>query len=144
MTILDVNILIYAHDADAPQHPKITAWLNELFEGPEWIGLPWQVLWGFVRVSTNKYIQATPRTPESAFERIRDWLAQPRVTLIHPGSRHLEIVESLVVGCPATGPLVTDAVLASLAIEHRAILATTDRDFSRFPNLRWVNPLDEA
>ena len=142
MTILDVNLLLYAHDADAPQHAEAIAWLNELFEGPEWIGLPWQVLWGFVRISTNKYIQLTPRTPESAFAAIRDWLAQPRVVLIHPGPRHLEIVESLVVSCPATGPLVTDAVLAALAIEHNATLATNDSDFSRFPNLKWVNPLD--
>jgi uncharacterized protein len=64
------------------------------------------------------------------------------VILIRPGPRHLEILESLVINYQASGPLVSDAVLAALAIEHGATLASTDRDFSRFPNLRWVNPLD--
>jgi predicted nucleic acid-binding protein len=39
------------------------------------------------------------------------------------------------------GPLVMDAALAALAIEHGAVLQTTDRDFSRFPGLKWENPL---
>jgi len=34
-----------------------------------------------------------------------------------------------------------DAELASLAIEHGATLCTTDRDFTRFEDLRIVNPL---
>ena len=50
-------------------------------------------------------------------------------------------MEKLVVKHGATGPLVTNAVLAALAIEHGALLASTDQDFRRFPDLRWVNPL---
>jgi len=36
-----------------------------------------------------------------------------------------------------------DAHLAALAIEHGAILATSDRDFTRFPGLKFFNPLDK-
>jgi uncharacterized protein len=39
------------------------------------------------------------------------------------------------------GPLIMDAALDALAIEHGATLYTTDRDFSRFARLTWKNPL---
>ena len=41
----------------------------------------------------------------------------------------------------AQGPLVMDAHLAAPAIEHGATLCTKDRDFARFPGLRFRNPL---
>jgi hypothetical protein len=39
------------------------------------------------------------------------------------------------------GNLTTDAHLAALALEHDAELCSVDADFSRFPGLRWSNPL---
>lgn len=35
------------------------------------------------------------------------------------------------------------AVLAALAIENGALLASTDHGFSRFRKLRWINPLSD-
>jgi uncharacterized protein len=144
VTILDVNVLIYVHDADAIQHAAAKAWLEKLFAGSDRIGFPWAVIWGFLRVSTNRRIQARPRPPANAVERIRDWLSQPQVLVVEPGPRHLEILERLIVGYQAVGPLVSDVLLAALAIEHGATLASTDRGFRRFPNLTWINPLDEV
>ena len=77
-----------------------------------------------------------PRPAKNAFAIVGEWLAQPGVIPLHPGPRHAEILEKLV-----SGPLVTDAVLAALAIEHGASLASTDHNFRRFPDLRWLNPL---
>jgi predicted nucleic acid-binding protein len=57
------------------------------------------------------------------------------------GERHREILEKLVSDHGAIGPLVTDAVLAALAIEYGASLASTDHNFRRFRDLRWLNPL---
>jgi uncharacterized protein len=142
VTILDVNVLLYAHDADAPQHAPAKAWLEKLFLSPERVGFPWAVIWGFLRVSTNRHIQARPRTPASALDRIKDWLKQPNVSLIEPGPKHLEVLEQLVNHYQLSGPLISDAVLAALAIEHGATLASTDLGFRRFANLRWVNPLE--
>jgi hypothetical protein len=34
-----------------------------------------------------------------------------------------------------------DAVIAAIAVEHGATPFTTDRDFSRFSGLKWINPL---
>ena len=78
---------------------------------------------------------------QEAFEIIGEWLAHPAVVLLEPGPRHLELLQSLMIQHKATGPLVTDAVVAALAIENGAVLASTDQDFSRFRGLRWINPL---
>jgi predicted nucleic acid-binding protein len=64
------------------------------------------------------------------------------VFTLEPGPRHVEILERLVSDYGATGPLMTDATLAALAIENGASLASTDQDFRRFPELRWINPLE--
>lgn len=141
MIILDINILIYAYNKDDPQHAAATAWLAELFNGPELIGLPWQTIWGFLRIGTNRRLLRETNGASVAFQNLRDWLAQPGVIVVEPGPRHLELLERLVADGQATGPLVSDASLAALAMEHGAILASTDKDFSRFSGLRWINPL---
>jgi uncharacterized protein len=41
-------------------------------------------------------------------------------------------------------PLVADAYIAALAIEHGCELITTDGDFARFPGLRWRHPLSAS
>lgn len=142
MTLLDANVLIYAYNADAPEHPQMRAWLGDLFADTEPIGIPWLTLWAFVRVATNPRLSPTPRPPADAFRIVNTLLAHPRVRLIDPGPRHAEILERVVVDHRVSGTLLTDAVFAALAIEHGATLASTDRDFSRFPRLRWINPLD--
>ena len=141
MIVLDVNILLYAYNADAPQQGAAAAWLGELLAGPDAIGLPWNTLWAFLRISTDRRAWRTPKTPQEAFGTLRGWLNQPGVLIVHPGERHAELLERLVTGQRASGPLISDAVLAALAIENGAVMASTDHDFSRFPDLHWVNPL---
>jgi uncharacterized protein len=142
VTILDVNILLYAYNADAPQHRAAAEWLERLFDGPEMVGLPWTTVWAFVRISTNARAWPKPISVEDVFATIHDWVNLPNLAIIHPGARHLELLEKLVREDNAFGPLVSDAVLAALAIENGAALASTDRDFSRFRGLRWINPLE--
>ena len=141
MTVVDANLLLYAYNADAPQQAKAAQWLTELFESGETIGLPWTTLWAFVRISTNSRIWTNPLPARQAFAFIREWLSQPGVVVLAPGVRHAEILERLVVDHVAAGALLADAVLAALAIESGAILASTDQDFRRFPELRWKDPL---
>jgi toxin-antitoxin system PIN domain toxin len=82
-----------------------------------------------------------PLSTAEAEAAISSWLVQPAAGILEPGERHWEILRDLVRDGQATGPLVMDAVLAAIAIEHGATLCTTDRDFSRFPGLKWTNPL---
>ncbi len=119
-------------------------WLTDLFSGPDQIGIPWLALWAFIRVATNPRLSPAPKPAAEAFRIVRSLLAQSQVMVVEPGPRHAEILEQLVIDHKISGPLFTDATLAALAIEHGATLASTDRDFSRFPNLRWINPLTAA
>ena len=141
MTILDSNVLLYAANADAPQQRPASYWLAKLFASGEVVGLPWLSLWAFLRVSTNGRIWPNPLSGHEAGALIKGWIEQPAVVVPEPGPRHTEIIQRMIEVYGATGALVTDAALAALAIEHGATLASTDQDFRRFPEVRWVNPL---
>jgi toxin-antitoxin system PIN domain toxin len=141
VTLIDANLLLYAYNADAPQQSAAARWLTDLFESTETVALPWISIWAFIRLSTNSRIWNNPLPPQHAFAIVSEWLALADVVLVQPGPRHSEILQRLVTEHNATGPLVTDAVLAALALENGALLASTDQDFARFRGLRWVNPL---
>ncbi|HKD08310.1 MAG TPA: type II toxin-antitoxin system VapC family toxin [Bryobacteraceae bacterium] len=139
---MDANILIYAFNKDAPQHRAAAYWIEGLFNGSEAVGLPWTTLWAFLRICTDARVWPKPISVKDAFAAIHEWLDRPNLMIIHPGPRHAELLEALVREGNASGPLVSDAALAALAMENGAALASTDRDFSRFRDLRWTNPLE--
>lgn len=141
MTVIDANLLLYAYNADAPQQKAAASWIAELLESGETIALPWMTVWAFIRICTNPRIWEHPRPVKDAFQIVGQWLAEPGVVVLEPGPRHWELLQSLVVKHKASGPLLTDAALAAIAMEHGALLASTDQDFSRFQGLRWINPL---
>jgi len=140
--LLDANILLYAFDAAAPEHPRMRSWLEEHLTGSEDVAIPWITFWAFVRISTNFRLSERPLDPEAAFRVVEGLIGRPQVMIVEPGPRHMQLLEQMVRDGQAAGPRVTDAALAALAIEQGATLASTDRDFSRFPDLRWINPLD--
>jgi len=142
VTILDANILICAYNREAPQHRAAAEWLEQLFNGLEMAGLPWVTLWAFLRIVTNARVLPKPMPVGEAFAAIREWLERPNVVILQPGPRHAELLEKLVREGNASGALVSDAALAALALESGATLASTDRDFSRFPGLKWIHPLE--
>ena len=139
MQLPDVNVLIYAHREDAPEHERYAAWLQALVTSDEPFALSDVVLAGFLRIVTNPRIfdPATPMETALAFcQRLVDW---PRASLITTSRRHWELFTGL---CrDIKGPLVVDAYIAALVIEHGCELVTTDSDFARFPGLRWRHPL---
>ncbi len=141
MTVPDVNMLLYAHNTAAPQHAEAREWWRRLLMGAEPVGLAWVAVLGFVRVSTNRKAAPRPLSVEDALRQTRGWLARPNVTIVHPGDRHADILFGLLDHVGVAGNLTTDAHLAALAIEYQAELHSTDADFSRFPGLRWRNPL---
>ena len=141
MILLDANILLHAYDADAAHHGAARKWLEKAVSGPESVGIPWLVLWAFVRISTNLRVNVAPLPVSDAFQIVRSLLAHPNVNVIEPGARHAEILERLSTTYQVSGPMLTDALLAALALEHGATFVSTDRGFARFTELRWVNPL---
>lgn len=141
MLIPDVNLLVYAYNSDAPEHQAARTWWEAALSDRGQVGLPWAVLLGFVRIMTSRRILLAPLTMAEALTHVRSWLERPQATIIIPGPLHLDLIENLVLRSSATGELTTDLHLAALAIEHQAELHSNDADFSRFPGLRWKNPL---
>jgi toxin-antitoxin system PIN domain toxin len=137
----DVNLLIHAHNSDSPLHAAARAWWEELLSSTRPVGMAWVAVLGFVRIATHRQILERPLPVAAACAAARSWLLQPYVSVLHPGERHAEILFGLLETLGTAGNLTTDAHLAALAIEHQAQLQSTDRDFGRFPGLRWENPL---
>jgi hypothetical protein len=140
--LVDANLLLYAYDPRAGRHESSRAWFESVLSGSEFVRFAWVSLWAFARISTNPRVFERPLSALEAAAAVSSWLDQPVAGILEPGERHLEIFSRLLVEGQAAGPLVMDAALAAMAIEHGATLYTTDRDFARFPGLDWVNPLD--
>ena len=141
MIVPDVNLLVYAHNEDAPLHAPARSWWEGCLSGTESVGLSWLVILGFVRLTSNRIMLVRPLEPSSSLRLVRSWFQPPSVRLLSPGPRHLEILEGVLRASGMGGSAVTDAHLAALAIENQAELHSNDVDFSRFPGLRWRNPL---
>lgn len=139
MFLPDVNVLLYAIDSSSPQHDRCRDWLNAALNVEEPIGWAWNVLLGFVRISTNARAVTNPFTLAEAFSYLEQWLAQPPSQIVEPSDRHVAVLRGLLASAGTGGNSVSDAHLAALAIEHRGTVC--DTDFGRFPGLSWFNPL---
>lgn len=141
MRLVDLNILLYAINADSPHHRAAKTWVEDTIGGTETVALPWIVILGFLRLATSRHIFVKPLAPEDAVAVVDGWLGRPNVVALYPGPEHWRILKLLVAGAGTAGNLTTDAHLAALAIEHGCELCSTDADFGRFPQLAWINPL---
>jgi len=141
MILVDANLLVYAHVTSLTQHQPARAWLDSCLNGPSPVGLPWPSLLSFVRLVSNPRIFEHPQSIPNAWSQIEEWLACPVVWIPQPTDRHRDILGSLLTDKLTRSNLVPDAHLAALAIEHGLTLCSTDRDFSRFSDLRWTDPL---
>jgi uncharacterized protein len=141
MLLVDVNVLVYAHRSDAQDHARYRGWLESVMNGDGGYGVAELVLSGFVRVVTHARVfqQATPLASALAFaDEVR---GRPNCVVVRPGERHWDIFTRLCRESSAKGNLVPDAYLAAMAIESGSEWITTDRDYARFPRLRWRHPL---
>ena len=141
MILIDANLLLYAYHPRADQHDKSRAWLESVLSSRELVRFAWLTLWAFLRIGTNPRAFEQPLTISEAQTAISSWLAQPSAGILEPGERHWDILSDVLRTGQTSGPLVMDAVLAAIAIEHGATICTTDRDFARFPDVKWTNPL---
>jgi len=141
MRLPDVNLLLYAFRDAAPDHQRYRAWLEATVDAEEPFAVADIVLSGFVRVATHPRIFDPPASLDEAFAFARALRGAPTAVLVVPGPRHFDLFEKLCRDGGARGNLVSDAYLAALVIESGSELVTTDRDFARFPGLRWRHPL---
>lgn len=140
MVLPDVNVLIYAFRRDSSHHAICNAWLNRIVDGDTAFGVSPLALAAVVRVTTNRRIYRVPSTLREAHTFCDFLLGQPHRQIVGPGNRHWDIFKRLCFETNTTGSSVTDAWFAALAIEHGCEWITLDRDYSRFPGLRWRHP----
>ncbi len=141
MLMPDVNVLVHAHRAEAVDHDRFRAWLEELLNGEAVFGMSDLVLSGLLRLLTSHRVFASPATTAEGLHAVALIRDRPNCRPLSPGPRHWEIFTRLCRQSGARADLVADAYHAALAIEHGCEWVTTDRDFSRFPGLRWHHPL---
>lgn len=141
MIIPDVNLLIYAYDTGSPHHSAAASWLDEVMKGGEEIGLASVVVFGFVRLGTSARVFRNPFTIAEASARVDSWLKRPHVKIIEPSPHHIRDVLALLVQIGTAANLTTDAQIAGLALQERAVIHSNDTDFLRFPGVRCHNPL---
>jgi hypothetical protein len=134
-------MLLHAYDPDFRHYRQSRAWLEKTFSDPEKVGLAWIAILAFLRISTNPRAFRRPFSVEEASRIVSEWLDRPNTIVLEPGQRHWEILGGILSTARARGDLVLDAHLASLAIEHGAVVCTDDRDFARFPGLKTLDPL---
>ncbi len=141
MKLVDANVLIYAVISDSLHHEQARRWFEEALSGTDRVGLGWNVVLAFLRITTRPGIMERPLPADDAVAYVDSWLRHPSVELVVPGVSHWTILRTLIAATGTAGNLTSDAHLAALAFEGGWTLVSTDNDFRRFTGLRVVNPL---
>lgn len=133
--------MVYAFHEDSPRHDDFRMWLESVLSGDELVGVSDVVLSGFLRIVTHPRIFDRPAPIEEALDFVDVLWGQANTVSVSPGPRHWDVFANLCKQVGAKGNLIPDAYLAALAIDSGSEIVTADRDFSRFPGLRWRHPL---
>jgi toxin-antitoxin system PIN domain toxin len=141
LILVDANLLVYAHVQESTGHAQARDWLDGELNRSRRVGLPWPSLLAFVRLVTNPRIFERPEPIHQAWKQVEDWLDNETVWIPAPTERHRDILARALREIGGRANLVPDAHLAALAIEHGLTVCSTDGDFGRFSDLKWINPL---
>ena len=141
MILPDINVLLYAYNPSAPAHVTAKRWWEAALNSSELIGLPHEVIFGFIRIATHPNLGAAAVPLSKARAVVEGWLELPQVRVLVPADDHFKSVMKLMEQANASGRVLSDAVLAAHAMAHRATLCSNDSDFARFEGLDWRNPL---
>ncbi|ADV80913.1 TA system VapC family ribonuclease toxin [Terriglobus saanensis] len=144
MILLDANLLIYAYDEAAPHHKRSSKWIERIFSSREPVLIPVAAIMAFLRIMTHQALPGPRFSMEEGIGIVDEWFSLSHVSIAITGNEHWNYLRQTLTDGQARSSLVTDSHLAALAIENGATLCSVDRDFARFPGLRWVDPLTET
>ncbi len=142
MTVVDLTLIMAAVNSRAPMHRAARDWWEAELNSDRPIALSWQVILGFIRLTTSSKIMPEPLLLADAVAMVDSWLARPNVSIAQVTAQHWNVLQNMLHAVGHGAALTMDAHLACLAIEHNAEIATADEDFSHFPGLAWRNPLN--
>ncbi len=142
MIAVDTNILVYAHREESPFHLNALSRISELAEAQGIWAIPWPCLHEFIGVVTHPRAYVPPTPLRIALAAVDRWLRSPTIVLLNESPTHWKTLREVIEAAQITGPMIHDAKIAALCLQHGVReLWSADRDFSRFPRLRVVNPL---
>lgn len=141
MKIIDANLLVYAFDMDSLHHVRAKEWLEGVYREDDLVGLPRFVLLAFIRIATNPRILNTPAKVEDALDIVERLSSHPKSLMVECGPNHWTLFRDLVMRAGVFGPSISDAFLATLALEHGATLCSCDEGFRRYAGLLFNNPM---
>ena len=140
MRLVDTNVLLYAANARSVHHTDARGWLDAALSRKEPVGFAWFALVAFVRLATNPKVTDPPLSRGAALDIVDAWLGAPSARILEPGPQHAELFREALLAAGPSANLASDAHLAAIAREHKAIVATFDSDFGQFPGVRWERP----
>ena len=143
MIFPDVNLLVYAHDETSEFHRSASMWLRSILMSDQ-VFFSWHTITGFLRITTNPRIFRNPMILAQATEIVDSWLELENTHLVFLEKKNWPLFSSILIESQASGDLVMDAHLAAMAASCGAKLASTDRDFARFPSIQLVNPISKS
>lgn len=135
MFLLDANVVVAAFRGDHPHHRTARDWLEGVVTDAEPFAVPATVWTSFLRLVTHRRVFPVPTPRAEAFAFVDAVVGQPNHLPVNPGPRHLTLLRRVSDDADANGDLMPDAVLAAIAVEHRCVVATFDRDFARFTSV---------
>jgi uncharacterized protein len=141
MMIVDVNVLLYIVNDDAPEHDRVRRWWEAAMAREERLGLAWMAIVGFLRLATHSRIFRKPLTTEQAIAKIDKWLKLPNVRIVAETEEHWPLLKQIFNAAGMRGNRANDAHLASIAFAYGASIVSCDADFGRIRHVRWENPL---
>jgi len=136
----DANVIQYANDADAPQHPSSSGFVRAALAGDIPVELVPQVLLEFLSVSTNPRRVLRPITPADAWQQVAALRASCRLLDVLP--RAIDILGQVLATQPRRGPRVYDLFLAAQMLSHgvSTICTYNVRDFRGIPGIEAITP----
>ena len=137
MKLPDTNVLVNSVNEFSPGKKQAAKWIEAAFDDNAGVGFAWLALVGFLRISTRRGILETPLSVGVALALMDVWISHPRARILQPTERHGDIIARLLLVAGTAGNLTNDAHLAALSIEYGATIGTFDRDFKRFPGVKF-------
>lgn len=139
---VDTNILIHSHRRDSVWHERAKAAVKRLAEDASPWMIPWPCVHEFLAIVTHPKVFRPPSTIDEALGQVNEWMGSPSLTLGGETGGHWTTLRSRIRAAHVIGPAIHDARIAAICADHGVTeLWSADRDFSRFPMLRVVNPL---
>ncbi len=140
MFVVDTNVLLYSVNEDADHHTAARNWLANALGGTETVGFDWVAILGFLRIASHPRVFPTPMRLGPALDIVDRWLSAPAAEIVRPATSHSSQLRKLLEHLPMAGNIATDAHLAAICLSLDATMVSFDRDFGRFPGLRWMIP----